>query len=439
MAAAKAADRVVLVLGNSNCVENEAADRIPSRAGIHDQNVEHYMPDGGSSGPLLLPTGTSLPGNQEKLALAILALGKPTAVVLISGEGIAIDALMAPADALLWHGYPGATGGTAIAESILGRHNRFGRLPMSWMSKSFEAAVEFGDFDFAKLGRSYRYSKRVPLARFGDGMSARKSRVPLFAAPTLNAIGGIVGRAMAAIRALKSSLCAAAGGRGGLKSAQTILAGLSFSDHKLTVVPPPTQCDLIYGVTVTTTAGQLAGDVVVMGFLEPKRVSGLQPGTPVPVRQLVGVRRVSKEKDGSAKVFIELDAEAMKLTAIDGTRAVRDGEYDVVFSSGVAGGEVSVPLQLHERAANCRPHRLTTAKTDDDIAQTHESLAIDSAWEASSSACPANCSLAGACSAAGLCTCDAPFSGEACERLDQLPGSGTRARPNPLALGGAHS
>ena len=68
----------------------------------------------------------------------------------------------------------------------------------------------------------------------------------------------------------------------------------------------------------------------------------------MPVRQLVGVRRVSKEKDGSAKVFIELDAEAMKLTAIDGTRAVRDGEYNVVFSSGVASGETSVPLQLHQ-------------------------------------------------------------------------------------------
>jgi hypothetical protein len=57
--------------------------RIPNRAGIQDQNIEHYKPDGGSSGPLLLPTGTSLPGNQEKLALAILALKKPTATVLI--------------------------------------------------------------------------------------------------------------------------------------------------------------------------------------------------------------------------------------------------------------------------------------------------------------------------------------------------------------------
>ena len=39
--------------------------------------------------------------------------------------------------------------------------------------------------------------------------------------------------------------------------------------------------------------------------------------------------------------------------------------------------------------------------------------------------CPANCSLAGDCGADGTCTCDAPWAGQACERLDQLPRDGT--------------
>jgi hypothetical protein len=45
---------------------------------------------------------------------------------LISGDGIAVDKLVGAADAILFHAYPGGTGGTAIAESILGMHNRCG-------------------------------------------------------------------------------------------------------------------------------------------------------------------------------------------------------------------------------------------------------------------------------------------------------------------------
>lgn len=105
----------------------EAADRIPDRFGLQDQNSQGYKPDSGTSSPSrYLSTGTSLPGNQEKLALAILALNKPTVLVIVSGEGVAIDQLIGPADSILYHAYPGGTGGTAIAESILGQHNRFG-------------------------------------------------------------------------------------------------------------------------------------------------------------------------------------------------------------------------------------------------------------------------------------------------------------------------
>lgn len=46
---------------------------------------------------------------------------------------------------------------------------------------------------------------------------------------------------------------------------------------------------------------------------------------------------------------------------------------------------------------------------------------------AAAAACPANCSLAGDCSAAGVCACDAPFTGPACERLEQLPSGGAKA------------
>ena len=110
-ALASSADRVVLVLGNAITVANEGLDRTPPR----------------------LPTGTSLPGSQGALALAVLATGVPTTLMLVSGESLAIDALLSadlphPPAAILYHAYPGGTGGTALVESLLGHHNRFGRL-----------------------------------------------------------------------------------------------------------------------------------------------------------------------------------------------------------------------------------------------------------------------------------------------------------------------
>ena len=45
---------------------------------------------------------------------------------------------------------------------------------------------------------------------------------------------------------------------------------------------------------------------------------------------------------------------------------------------------------------------------------------------ARSTPCPSNCSFAGEC-VGGACRCDAPFTGAACQQLEQLPGTGTPA------------
>ena len=247
-----------------------------------------YMPDSGTSSPSrYLPTGTSIPGSHEILAQQVLALKKPTATVIFSGEGVAIDQLVAPADALLVQAFPGGSGGRAVAESILGQHNRFGRLSSSWMSKRFEDEQYFSDFAFAAQGRTYKYGNRGgALFEFGDG--------------------------------------------------------LSFSDHALTVVPvaavhAPTAadsaeaigCSLSYAIKVTTLSGARGGDVVVLAFLVPKTIAigQLQPGTPLPARQLAAARRLRKDdQTGSVSAVLTLDAEAVKLTSIDGSRALRAGK-----------------------------------------------------------------------------------------------------------------
>lgn len=42
-------------------------------------------------------------------------------------------------------------------------------------------------------------------------------------------------------------------------------------------------------------------------------------------------------------------------------------------------------------------------------------------------ACIHNCSYAGVCAADGTCNCDAPFTGAACQQLDQIPATGVPA------------
>ena len=49
-------------------------------------------------------------------------------------------------------------------------------------------------------------------------------------------------------------------------------------------------------------------------------MAGLAAGTPVPVKQLVAARRVTKGADGRARLLVALDTEAMKLTSLDGAR-----------------------------------------------------------------------------------------------------------------------
>ena len=72
-----------------------------------------------------------LPPTQHKLAQAILATGTPTVLVLMNAGMVAIDAEAAHGGplAIIEAFYPGPYGGRALAKSIFGQENRWGRLP----------------------------------------------------------------------------------------------------------------------------------------------------------------------------------------------------------------------------------------------------------------------------------------------------------------------
>jgi beta-glucosidase len=115
-----------------------------------------------------------LPGKQEELAKALLATGKPVALVLITGRPYALSALAENANAILEAWLPGEEGGSAIAEVLFGDVNPGGKLPITFPRSVGQVPIFYN----AKPAgtRSHWYEdyvseKVTPLYPFGHGLS----------------------------------------------------------------------------------------------------------------------------------------------------------------------------------------------------------------------------------------------------------------------------
>ena len=151
--AAKNADLVIAMMGLSPEIEGE---EMP----IHV--------DGFSGGDR---TDIKLPAPQEAMLQQVAATGKPMVVVLLNGSALAVNWEQQHANAILEAWYPGETGGKAIANTLSGKSNPSGRLPVTFYS----SIDELPDFtDYSMKNRTYRYFKGNVLYRFGYGLSYSK-------------------------------------------------------------------------------------------------------------------------------------------------------------------------------------------------------------------------------------------------------------------------
>ena len=156
VAAAYAADVVLLVLGESADMSGEGHSR----------------------------THLGLPGRQQELVDAIAATGKPIVCVLMSGRPLVIPRLAGQVKALLaaWHG--GIRAGRAVADIIFGAVNPSGKLTASWPRSEGQIPVYYahkntgrpaaaaGTKQFAEAFRSvYLDEPNSPLFPFGFGLS----------------------------------------------------------------------------------------------------------------------------------------------------------------------------------------------------------------------------------------------------------------------------
>ncbi len=148
--AAKAADAMVAFVGLSPNLEGE------------EMNVHVDGFDGGDR------TSIELPAAQEHLLEALGATGKPLIVVLTTGSALAVPWAKEHADALLVAWYPGEEGGDAIAETLAGKNNPAGRLPVTF----YRSTADLPAFtDYSMKNRTYRYFKGEVLYPFGYGLS----------------------------------------------------------------------------------------------------------------------------------------------------------------------------------------------------------------------------------------------------------------------------
>jgi beta-glucosidase len=146
---AERADVVVLVLGLSADIEGEQGDVGNSQAGGDKLDL-------------------NLTGLQHRMMEEIVALGKPTILVLMAGSPMNLSWAQDNVNAILDVWYPGETGGTALADVLFGAVSPSGRLPLTF-PRSIEDVPSF--VDYSMKGRTYRYLEKAPLYPFGYGLS----------------------------------------------------------------------------------------------------------------------------------------------------------------------------------------------------------------------------------------------------------------------------
>ncbi len=145
LAAARAADLVLLCLGEHAKMSGENASRSTLR----------------------------LAGRQEDLALAVAATGKPVVLVLVSGRPIELQVFENKMQAIVaaWQG--GTEAAAALADILLGRRNPSGRLAVTWPRSTGQIPVYHNMRPRARLGAegAYRDFPVLPLYPFGHGLS----------------------------------------------------------------------------------------------------------------------------------------------------------------------------------------------------------------------------------------------------------------------------
>ena len=228
-------------------------------------------------------TSLDLPGVQEKLALAVGQIGKPTAVVLLNGRPLSIGGLRESIPAIVEAWFPGVEGGPAIADVLFGDFNPAGKLPVTFPRNVGQVPIYYAHKNTGRPPKEgERYSSKyidvpwTPLYSFGHGLSYTTFRYD----------------------------------------------GIALKQPK---IKPDGQQEVT--VTVTNT-GKRAGHEVVQLYVRDDVASVTRP-----VKQLRGFRRIHLEPGQTQTVSFTLTPDDLAFYGADMKRVVEPGTF-TVFAGG---------------------------------------------------------------------------------------------------------
>lgn len=144
VAAARAADVAVVVVGETQDMAGEAASK----------------------------SNFDLPGRQQEMLDAIVATGTPVVVVLMNGRPIDLKETKAAAILEMW--YPGSAAGAATANLLFGDAVPGGKLPFTWPRSVGQVPLYYNHLrthEPANSARRYWNEPSSPLYPFGYGLS----------------------------------------------------------------------------------------------------------------------------------------------------------------------------------------------------------------------------------------------------------------------------
>ena len=161
VAAARAADRIILAIGDTEQTSREGW--APTHLGDRDS--------------------LDLVGEQQALFDALRVLGKPLVVLLINGRPTSTVTIAEQANALLEGWYLGEQGGNAMADVLFGDVNPGGKLPVTIPRSVGQLPMFYNAKPSARRG--YLFDTVAPLYPFGYGLSYTTFQI---GAPQLSAV-----------------------------------------------------------------------------------------------------------------------------------------------------------------------------------------------------------------------------------------------------------